>query len=177
MQLQEHVQLMAEYNQCMNQKIYDAAGKLSLEQLHQDRGAFFGSIFGTLNHIAVGDTTWLKRFFQALPTHAELKPVDDLPWPESLDQILYTHLDQLRVRRSLLDKALSDLAAAITDDELLQSVRYTSMKGDTFSKNLFGLLMHVFNHQTHHRGQVTTLLAQLGVDYGTTDLVVLLPDM
>jgi uncharacterized damage-inducible protein DinB len=51
------------------------------------------------------------------------------------------------------------------------------MKGDPFTKNLFGLLMHVFNHQTHHRGQVTTLLSQFGVDYGSTDLVVLVPNV
>ena len=62
--------LLANYNSWMNKKVYQAAGRLSAEQLMQDRGAFFGSIFGTLNHLAAGDTTWLKRF----AAHFEHKP-------------------------------------------------------------------------------------------------------
>jgi uncharacterized damage-inducible protein DinB len=177
MQLKDHVCLMAKYNQSINQTIYAAAEKLSLEQLNEDSGAFFGSVLGTLNHIAVGDTTWLKRLITALPAHAELKPVAELPLPESLRTILCDNLPELRARRSLLDKALLNFAAALTEAELLLSVSYQSMKGDPFTKNLFGLLMHVFNHQTHHRGQVTTLLSQFGVDYGSTDLVVLVPNV
>lgn len=177
MQLKDHVCLMAQYNRTINQRIYAVAEKLSPQQLHQDSGAFFGSVLGTLNHIAVADTIWLKRLIAALPAHTELKPVAELPLPESLGTILCDDLDELCTRRNLLDEALSAFAASITDAELLQPVTYKNMKGEAFSKLLFGLLMHVFNHQTHHRGQLTTLLSQFGVDYGSTDLVVLVPNV
>ncbi len=177
MQLKNHVCLMAEYNQNMNQKIYEAAEKLTLVQLHENCGAFFGSVFGTLNHIAAGDIIWLNRFSPVLQKNLALSLVRELPLPESLEAVLCSNLQELKVLRSLLDKILSNLAASITEDELSQSVSYKNMKGDAFTKNLFSLLMHVFNHQTHHRGQATTLLSQFGVDYGVTDLVVLVPNL
>ena len=177
MSLKEHVCLIAEYNQHMNQKIFDAAEKLSPGHLHENCGAFFGSVFGTLNHIAVGDTIWLKRFSPALEKHAALNFVRDLPFPESLEVILCSNFDELRARRHLLDESFSGLAASLSEAELLLSVSYKNMTGDTITKNLFSLLMHVFNHQTHHRGQVTSFLSQFGVDYGVTDLVVLIPNV
>lgn len=176
MPMKEHVHLMAEYNQHMNQKIYDAAESLTPVQLHENRSAFFGSVFATLNHIAVGDTIWLKRLASGLPNQTAFHPIADLWWPESLTTILCGDIQALRARRVLLDDVLLNLSASLSEAELSQSISYKNMKGDDFSKNVFSLLMHVFNHQTHHRGQVTTLLSQLGVDIGATDLVVLIPD-
>ena len=83
---------------------------------------------------------------------------------------------QLKVRRQLLDESLSELAEELTDAELAQAIRYKNTKGVEASKNLFSLLMHVFNHQTHHRGQVTTMLSQSGVDVGITDLAFIIPN-
>lgn len=176
MQLKNHICLMAEYNLSMNQKLYAVAEKLSPAQLYENSGAFFGSVFCTMNHIAVGDIIWLKRFSSALHSNTALAAVRDLPSPEALDSILCESLYELKIRRCLLDNTFSNLAASISEAELSASVSYKNMKGDVFSKNLFSLLMHVFNHQTHHRGQVTTLLSQFGLDYGVTDLVVLIPN-
>jgi len=177
MQLKNHVLLMAEYNKSMNEKIYTVAAKLSPIQLNENCGAFFGSVCGTLNHIAVGDTIWLKRFSSTLHSHAALDPVRELPTPESLETIISGNLYELKVRRTLLDEAFINSAASITEAELLELVNYKNMKGDVFSKQLFSLFMHVFNHQTHHRGQVTTMLSQFGLDYGVTDLVAYIPNM
>ncbi len=177
MQLKEHVCLMAEYNQNMNQKIYEAAEKLTQSQLHENCGAFFGSVFGTLNHIAVGDIIWLNRFSSLLQANPALSFVRELSLPESLEAVLCPGLQELKSLRIRLDESLSNLAASITEAQLSQYVSYKNMKGEAFSKNLFSLLMHVFNHQTHHRGQVTTLLSQFGVGYGVTDLVVLIPNV
>tara|TARA_R100000656_G_scaffold114852_1_gene87353 strand:- start:431 stop:964 length:534 start_codon:yes stop_codon:yes gene_type:complete len=176
MQLNKHVGLMAEYNLSMNQKIYAAAEKLSPGQLYENSDAFFGSVFCTLNHIAVGDTIWLKRLSTTMHSHAALAPICELPVPESLDSVLFESLSELKVRRDLLDNAFINLGNSISDVELASSVNYKNLKGESFSKNLFSLLMHVFNHQTHHRGQVTTLLSQFGFDYGATDLVLLIPN-
>ena len=177
MQLKNHVLLMAEYNKSMNEQIYTVADKLSLIQLNENRGSFFGSVFSTLNHIAVGDTIWLKRLSPTLHSHAALDSVRELQNPESLETIICENLYELKFRRALLDEAFLNLAASITEAELIEFVSYKNMKGEVFSKNLFSLLMHVFNHQTHHRGQVTTLLSQFGLSYGVTDLVVYIPNM
>lgn len=87
MPITEHLCLMAEYNVWMNTKIYETASKLSAEELSENRGAFFGSIMGTLNHIAVADTIWLKRFAPLLQTHEELNFIRELSLPRSLDAV------------------------------------------------------------------------------------------
>jgi len=177
MLLKDHVCLMADYNQWMNQKVYEAAGTLAEHVLHEDKGAFFGSIFATLKHIMVADTIWLQRFATALPAHQALSQIVELPHSDSLDTLVCDTFMQLKIRRQLLDETLSELADTLSDAELAQAVRFMNPKGIESSKNLFSLLMHVFNHQTHHRGQVTTLLSQSGVDVGITDLAFIIPDM
>lgn len=177
MQLTEHLCLMADYNQWMNANVYDAAATLSAEELAKNRGAFFGSIIGTLNHIVVADTIWLQRFAPMLQTHQELNVIRELNPPQSLDETLFSNLEALYERRKTLDNTLTQLAKSMTPTELNQAVSYTNTKGIASTKNLFSLLMHVFNHQTHHRGQVTTLLSQAGVDLGVTDLVAIIPNL
>jgi uncharacterized damage-inducible protein DinB len=167
---------MAQYNQWMNTKLYEAALKLSTKELAKNRGAFFGSIIGTLNHIAVGDTIWLQRFAPLLPNHHELNVIRALRPPESLDAILFSTIDELYAYRQIVDNLFSELARSMTVAELELMLSYSNTKGIASTKNVFSLLMHVFNHQTHHRGQVTTLLSQAGVDVGVTDLVAIIPN-
>src|SRR5687768_16083636 len=97
---------MAAYNEWMNLKVYAAAGKLSAEELARDRGAFFGSILGTLNHLVVGDTIWLKRFAAHPANTAALDPIRALPQPKALNEVLYTELEGLQVRREIIDAAM-----------------------------------------------------------------------
>ena len=177
MKLKEHVYLMADYNQWMNQKTYEAVSAMAPEALHEDKGAFFGSIFASLNHICVADTLWLKRFSAALQQYEAYAPIVALAMPESLDVFLANNFNDLKDRRVLLDEALLELASLLTDDELLQPISYQNSKGVTANKTLFNLLMHLFNHQTHHRGQITTLLSQSGIDIGITDLVFIQPNV
>ena len=172
----EHVRLMASYNAWMNAKLYQAAAKLSGEELSRDRGAFFGSILGTLNHIVVGDTLWLKRFATHPAAYPELQGVRDLPQPRSLDQIMFADFGALSRQRDLLDAAITNWANAVTDVDLEHVLHYANSKGVVADKRCYGLVMHFFNHQTHHRGQATTLLSQAGVDVGVTDLLMLIPN-
>jgi uncharacterized damage-inducible protein DinB len=167
------VQQMARYNQWMNVKVYAAAIQLSAEQLAQERGAFFGSILGTLNHLLVADTLWLKRFANHSANYAALAPVVALPMPSGLDQIIFSDFTQLAERRSLLDKAIDGMVAACSAADLDHCLAYKNTKGIASERNFFELLMHFFNHQTHHRGQLSTLLLQAGVDLGVTDLLML----
>jgi uncharacterized damage-inducible protein DinB len=171
-----HVQLLARYNRWMNHKLYDACAGLSAQALAQDRGAFFGSILGTLNHLVVTDTMWLRRFAQLPARHPQLDPIRALPVENRLDAILFTGLAPLRERSALIDAALLDWTAVLTEDDLSHCLHYANSKGVESEREVRSLLLHLFNHQTHHRGQATTLLSQAGAHIDVTDLLVLLPD-
>ncbi len=176
MSLQAHFMLMANYNQWMNARLYQAAAHLSAEQLRADRGAFFGSILGTLNHLIVGDIIWLKRFAHQPGHQAVLAPVVEMPMPASLDQVLFTDFALLSSRRRWLDDVICTWVGMLTDDDLALTLDYANTRGVVFRRKFSALLQHFFNHQTHHRGQVTTLLSQAGQDVGSTDLLALIAD-
>lgn len=171
----DHICLMANYNSWMNTGLYEAAMRLSAEELVADRKAFFGSILGTLNHLTVADIIWLKRFASHPANYSALDPVRSLPAPNGLDQILHPDLQSLSTDRRLLDQIITRWAHSIADHDLDHVLHYANTKGVVSDKNFFSLVMHFFNHQTHHRGQVTTLLSQAGVDVGVTDLLALIP--
>jgi uncharacterized damage-inducible protein DinB len=171
-----HIVLMASYNRRMNIKLYEAAEKLPPQELAADRKAFFGSLIGTLNHIVVADTIWLKRFATHPGNFPALDPIRHLPTPSSLDVPLFTDIGALFNRRKMLDETISQWAAALTEEDLSHVLHYASMKGVPAQKRFSSIIMHFFNHQTHHRGQATTLLSQAGVDVGVTDLIALIAD-
>ncbi|WP_339502533.1 DinB family protein [Pseudomonas silesiensis] len=170
-----HTCLMATYNEWMNAKIYQAANSLADEELAADRKAFFGSILGTLNHLVAGDTVWLKRFATHPANYLALEPIRQLPAPRNLNELLFSSIRELSAHRAWLDQVIVEWSRSITESDLDHILKYSSMKGVPADKNFYGLVMHFFNHQTHHRGQVTTLLSQAGVDTGDTDLVILIP--
>lgn len=171
-----HVRLMASYNAWMNERLYAAAAQLSAEELSRDRKAFFGSILGTLNHLVVADTIWLKRFASHPADHEALDPVCTLPLPDKLDQILFADLAELSAHRRMLDGIIERWAASLTEQDLQHVLHYANTRGEPFDRDFFSLVMHMFNHQAHHRGQATTLLSQAGIDVGVTDLLMLIPN-
>ena len=134
---------MARYNRWMNERVYERCEKLPDAERKTDRGAFFRSIHGTLNHLLLGDRLWLSRFLSR-----EFRV-------STLADELYADFAELRRER------------AKTDAEILEWVETL----DEGSFPLWFAVQHFFNHQTHHRGQVTTLLMQAGVDPGVTDLL------
>lgn len=168
--------LLADYNRLMNQRLYEASAKLSEEQLNQDKGAFFKSILGTLNHILVGDIIWLKRFSEHPSCHQSLAYLRQLGKPDSLNSILYPRLSDLVREREKIDLIIINWIKALNENEILDCITYQNMAGDTFSKPFSCLINHLFLHQVHHRGQVTTMLSQFGVDFGETDLIELIHD-
>lgn len=176
MSLKHHFELLAAYNQWMNSKVYQAAGRLPAMELARDRGAFFGSILGTLNHIVVADTIWLKRFANHAACGASLQEVAHLPNPASLGQIVFSELAELIEHRNRLDRIIIGWIDGLSDQDLDTVLHYHNAKGISINKRLSELVLHFFNHQTHHRGQVSTLLSQAGEDIGVTDLLALIPE-
>lgn len=167
--------LMAHYNRWMNERMYEAAASLDAAALSADRGAFFGSILGTLNHIAVADTLWLHRFARHEAGFTTLGALAGIPRPTSLTQPLAPDLAGLRAYRQPLDALIERWVAELTPEHLAGSISYSNMAGVSSARNFGALLQHFFNHQTHHRGQASTLLFQAGVDVGVTDLLALIP--
>ena len=172
-----HLQLLAEYNRWMNERVYAAAARLAPEELARDRGAFFGSILGTLNHLVVADTLWLRRFARHPRQWPQIAPVLELPVPASLDAIVFEKLPDLRRHRAELDAWIVEWMAVLQDQDLDTPLHYANSKGQPYCRELHGLLAHLFNHQTHHRGQLSTLLTQAGADVGVTDLLALIPEL
>jgi len=168
--------LFARYNQAMNRNIYLAVERLTRAEIEADRGAFFGSILGTLNHILVGDLIWLNRFAQHPSRHYALNFARETDTPYSLDQILYGDFLDLREHRYFVDDHVIAWCAQLSDEDLDYPLIYKNMQGEESARTMGLLVSHFFNHQTHHRGQVSTLLSQYSIDLGVTDLLQLIPE-
>jgi uncharacterized damage-inducible protein DinB len=168
--------LLATYNRSMNQRVLEAAAKLDDAELSADKGAFFGSILGTLNHIAVADTIWLHRFAQHPGGFVALEQIASFARPTSLRQTIASDLASLGDYRQRLDGVIERWASELTFEHLDSTLAYANMAGVKSNKHFGAVLLHFFNHQTHHRGQVSTLLFQAGVDVGVTDFITFVPD-
>jgi uncharacterized damage-inducible protein DinB len=153
--------VMSTYNQWMNQKLYAVCADIPDVDRKLDRGAFFKSIHGTFNHILVADRIWLGRFTQQ-------------PFTVQLDKELYSDFSELRGQREQLDLIIIDWAQNLTPEWLTANLTYTNSSGFTRTLPHWLLVTHMFNHQTHHRGQLTTILNQMGYEPGVTDLPAML---
>jgi uncharacterized damage-inducible protein DinB len=154
----------------MNDRIYKVAATLTKEERERDLGIFFQSIHGTLNHILLADRIWIGRF--ATRTDRKFSALENAKLIfefESLKQILYSDFEELHRERSETDKSIEQWLQEIDSDILSNPIHYTNSSGKNRSHELWFALTHFFNHQTHHRGQVTALLNQLDRDYGVTD--------
>jgi len=150
---------LARYNSCMTDKAYAAAGRLSDAERKADRGAFFRSVHSTLNHILFADRIWMGRF-TGRAYEVRGMGVD-----------LYDDFDSLKSAHAEMCRDVEAFCDGLTADWLAGDLTWTSgQDGRTRNRPRWLILSHVFNHQTHHRGQLSTLLTQAGVDIGVTDL-------
>jgi uncharacterized damage-inducible protein DinB len=155
----EYARLMAEYNAWMNEKVYQACAPLSDEERRRDRGAFFKSIHDTLHHLLWADRAFLIRLLSwDLPVG---KPTDVLVE----DFVAMTH------ERKRYDELILDWAKTFPEGSLAEPYEmYSAVYQRKRRLPRYLLVTQMFNHQTHHRAQVATLLTQAGIDIGVTDL-------
>lgn len=159
MDIKDNFMLMAEYNKWMNGKIYKTCSAISDNDRKKDMGAFFRSIHGTLNHLLYGDKAWMGRF--------KGKPFE----VKVIGEDIYSEFEELHLERVKTDKEIVTWSTGLDNDWLKNPFNYTSnVDGKTRVLPAWIFVTHMFNHQTHHRGQVTTLLKQLGIDPGITDI-------
>lgn len=156
--MQEYFKRLARYNQWANQRLYAACGELSNEEYMKKRPAFFDSIHGTLNHLLAVDRLWIVRV---------LKQPSEIT---TLNQILYTGYAELKQAREIEDEKIMTVIDKLNTDNLQNSIHYHTMSGKENSMQLTWLLSHLFNHQTHHRGQVHGLLSQTTVAPPSLDI-------
>jgi len=140
----------ARYNRLANESLYAACAGLGDDEYRRDLGAFFGSVHGTLNHLLLGDTIWMTRFEGG--THPST----------NLDAILFDRFADLREARRQMDQRIERLFSSLPTGFDRGSVHYVNNSGFESQDPLSVILLHFFNHQTHHRAQVHTLLSQLG---------------
>jgi uncharacterized damage-inducible protein DinB len=156
----EHLKMMAAYNHWANGLVYDAAATLSEDELHRDTGAFFGSIFGTLSHILTADRVWLNRF------------TGEGPRPSALNERPCAGFAALREARANEDARIIAYVGSLTEAQVEGQISYTPLtSSDLVQHRLSPALSHMFNHQTHHRGQVHAGLTGMGKPSLSIDLI------
>ena len=168
---QDQIRGFAKYNLEFNNKLFMSVAELSDSNRKKNMGAFFGSIHSTLNHILLADRIWLGRFAQAIPGLSSLSGATLVYEFSSLDQELCSEFTDLQMQRTATDKVIVKWAEELSDELLASSMRYCNFQGKVREHIVWVAAAHMFNHQTHHRGQITTLLNQLGCDPGVTDYI------
>ena len=144
-------QLLANFNKWTNEKIITSCKKLTETEYKKDREAFFSSIHGTLNHLLVVDRAYISR----------IEGIDH--GLKSLDQILFESLLQLEEARINEDKRLIDLVNSLSLESIHKEITYKSFETSKNTYTINTILITLFNHQTHHRGQIHNMLSQAGV--------------
>ncbi|TCO70619.1 putative damage-inducible protein DinB [Rhodovulum euryhalinum] len=159
--------VMARYNRWQNRAAVEAAGALPIEMREADRGAFWGSIRGTLSHLLWADHMWMSRL------DGWDRP--DVPLADSGGFV--ADWAELRSKRQITDARISRWTQALDDDALAGELTWhSSLSGREVTMPRALCVAHMFNHQTHHRGQIHAMLTAAGADPGATDLL-LMPDL
>jgi uncharacterized damage-inducible protein DinB len=155
----DYCRVMTDYNAWMNERLFDLCRSIDDIDRKKDSGAFFGSIHATLNHILYGDLAFMSRF------------TGDPAVVPALGVDVHDDFDDLWRSRASLDKRLREWSSTLDAPWLDELLTYTSkVDGVTRTVSRWVLVVHMLNHQTHHRGQITTVLSQMGLDMGTTDI-------
>jgi uncharacterized damage-inducible protein DinB len=158
-----HFQMLSDYNRWANERIYVACADLTEDEYRADRGAFFGSAHRTLNHILAADRIWLRRI------------TGQGAAPTALNAILFEDLASLSQARAAEDQRLIEVVGSLTEAALQQVITYTPVSNPVpVTEPLSPVLAHIFNHQTHHRGQVHTILTSLGKPSVVLDMIAFL---
>ena len=158
--MKPHYTMFAGYNAWANRRLYDAAALLSDADYRADRGAFFKSMHGTLNHLLATDRIWMKRF------------TGEGEAPDRLDAILHDRLADLDAARTEEDRRIVAYVDGLDDERLRGVIRYRRVSTpEEFVQPLMPALDHWLNHQTHHRGQAHMILTSLGKAAPELDLL------
>jgi uncharacterized damage-inducible protein DinB len=150
--------LLYEYNRWANARVLDAVSKLKTEQFTKNMGNSFASVRDTLTHIMSAEWIWLRRWKGTSPK-AMLDPAD------------YPSLDVLQTKWAEIEREQADFVSGLPETSLETVIAYVNTKGETWRYPLGQMMQHVVNHSSYHRGQITTMLRQLGAEAVSTDFL------
>jgi uncharacterized damage-inducible protein DinB len=149
--MKSHFSMFAAYNRWANERLYEAVAKIADAEYRAERGAFFGSLHGTLNHVLVADRIWMNRF------------TGEGPAPKRLDEIVHDELPALAAARRDEDERIIVHVDSLSEANIAATFTYRTITGPADVTQPRGpALAHFFNHQTHHRGQAHCLLTMIG---------------
>lgn len=154
----DEIQELFEYNRWANERILDAVSNLSEDEFTRDLGSSFASIRDSLVHVLAADWIWLSRWNGVSPSEL---PVG---WKES-------GFGELRERMEEVEAGRSEFLGKLDEGDLDRVVSYRTTAGAPHRSRVSQMLRHVVNHSTYHRGQVVTMLRQLGSEAPSTDLI------
>jgi uncharacterized damage-inducible protein DinB len=154
----EHMQRLYNFNAWANRRVLESCAKLSAAQFTQPLGSSFSSVRDTLAHILGAEWIWLERWHGRSPS--ALPPAADFPT-----------LDAVAARWSEVQAGIARFVGALTPEKLESRITYTNLQGQPFTYTLRDMLVHVVNHGSYHRGQLATLLRQLGAQPLPTDFL------
>ncbi len=176
MNLASNFSMLSLYNMRMNAQLLSCCKGLSEQQLAQDTHSFFPSIIDYWNHIMFGDLIMLSRL--AANEIGDLSATDLSPFPKplSVKDTYFDHFSGIEATRPTLDALIVKWCSTLSDTDCQKTLTYRTTKGQKISNRASDVIQHMFNHQTHHRGQLTCLLSLHGVDYGCTDLPMIVPE-
>jgi len=167
--LTDNFRMMAKYNQRMNEQLLTVCEKLTSEQLHQQTNSFFSTVLCYWNHLLFGDLIMLSRLVDNGIVDVEPSILKSLPTAKSINDQFVNNLAELKLLRSRVDEIYVNITQEFTSDCCDKIVSYTTTDGGVLEKTVGEFCQHIFNHQTHHRGQLTCILSQFGLDFGCTD--------
>jgi uncharacterized damage-inducible protein DinB len=169
--MQELFELLAEYNAQTNREMLGILEAQPAELASRQTGAYYGSILGTLNHVALADLTWLRRLARQFPELGFVGPALPVYKAQGLKDVVWDNLTVFRPVREGLDELLRRLARELPPARYPEVLEYRNLRGQEQRKITWRALLHMFNHQTHHRGQVAALLDQAGVQNDYSNLI------
>jgi uncharacterized damage-inducible protein DinB len=176
MSLAKNFKMMSLYNQRINTQLLGCCLNLSNEVLNKDTNSFFPSIIAYWNHLLFGDLILLSRIASNDIAQLNDQALSIFPSPKSPQDIYHTQIKELAKLREQVDVVIVDYCANLTDEACGKLITYTTTEGELITKVVADITQHLFNHQTHHRGQLTCVLSQSGVNYGCMDLPVIVPE-
>ena len=151
-------QTLYAYNRWANARVCDVVAKLTAEQYTRDLANSFRSVRDTLTHILAAEWIWLRRWLGESPKAL-------------LDPAAFPDLAALRAKWAEVEREQTAFVNSLTDERLKATISYVNTKGQTWTYPLWQMLQHLVNHSTYHRGQVTTMLRQLGAEPAPTDFL------
>jgi len=176
MSLVKNFRMLSLYNHRINTQLIDSCMNLSTDILEKETHSFFSNIINYWNHILFGDLILMGRLALNDVAHLSSKDMTKFPIPNSPQDIYHNNLSDIAILRTKVDALIIQFCKNLTDDDCEKLITYTTTERKLITIAVADVMQHIFNHQTHHRGQLTCILSQLGVDYGCMDLPVIVSE-